>query len=237
MSLGIGPPAGHTRLQILSSCFLVLLLAAQLHHGAYGCHAGGRGPKKDQKPGVKSHRRGPGRLLLMLPMAGRDPVLHELQDQPESESGLQRCRWHCAEHQAGHVHRYGRKTQLPALALFNEGARYHPADTNTFLASHLLTKASSGEHRAFPSMSGEWAASLQHREQDRTRSSAGPITRLCTPSPTPGAGEDTVAALQAPRDTPEHHSQLGLQRLQMHRNLFYPQDIFHKKSQAQRNVK
>ena len=136
----------------------------------------------------------------MLSMARRDPVLTELQVQPEPESGLQRCHWRCTEHQAGHAHGHGHKTQLRGLALFNEGARYHPADTNALPDSHLLTKVSSGEWRAFPSMFREWAASLQHREQDQTRSLAGPITSLRTPSPAPGDGdgEDIALAQRAP---------------------------------------
>lgn len=125
-------------------------------------------------------------------------MLNELQDRPKPKSGLQGCRWCCAEHEAGHAHRHGRKTQLPGLALFNEGARYHPANTNALPASHLSTKASCGEWRAFPSMFRERAASLQHREQDRTRSLAGPITCLHTPSPAPGDREDTALARWAP---------------------------------------
>lgn len=152
----------------------------------------------------------------MPTMAGRDPVLNELQDQPKPESRLQQCHWHCAEHQAGHAHRHSRKTQLPRLALFNEGVRYHPTDTNALPTSHLSTKARSRERRAFPSMFRELATGLQHQKQDQTQSTAAPITCPRTPSPTPGDEEGTVLARQAPTGsqrgggtTPEHLSQMG----------------------------
>lgn len=67
----------------------------------------------------------------------------------------------------------------------------------------------------------------------RAKGQQGPIKCLCSSSPGPGDGEDTAmegSHRQLGRwiDTPEYHSQLGLLRLHVYKNLRCLQDIFHK---------
>lgn len=140
----------------------------------------------------------------MLTMAHRVPVLHELQNQLNirvgSSSGPVLCRA-----QAGHTHGHGHKTQLPGLALFNEGARHHPAGTTTLPGFPPLDQGELWGPESFPHHIQGADSHPQHQQQDPTQSSAGPTTCLpCTPLLLPWR-EDTELAGMAPtgrqRDT------------------------------------